>query len=179
MFRRPFRRMLRRPMLPANPIVVQAVARANQLLANGNAAEAAQIFARLAQEAESRGRPKLAANGHAQAAHAFAHARDEANTLAHARIALNWFLQLQMLGRAANFFGAITQALRATGMKAAAELQKEFGDRVASAPTIAPRGRLPGKCPQCAAPVRSDEVDWIDNDSAECNYCGSVMQTEE
>ncbi|MBI3741222.1 MAG: hypothetical protein HY257_05635 [Chloroflexi bacterium] len=123
-----------------------------------------------------------AANAHAQASLAYAQAREEANALAHARNALTWFMQLQMLPRASNFYNAITQTMNANGMKsAAAELQKEFGDRVsvAGAPSIASRGKLPPKCPQCAAPVRSDEVEWIDNDSAECNYCGSVIQTEE
>ena len=37
--------------------------------------------------------------------------------------------------------------------------------------------RLPAECPNCAGPVRSDEVEWIDAVSAACTYCGSVLHT--
>lgn len=53
--RRPFRPMRRALMRPVNPAIVEAVARANQALANGKPAEAAEIFARLAQEGDARG----------------------------------------------------------------------------------------------------------------------------
>ncbi len=39
------------------------------------------------------------------------------------------------------------------------------------------RGRLPPKCPQCGGTVHPADVDWIDSQSAECGYCGSVLQT--
>jgi hypothetical protein len=47
---------------------------------------------------------------------------------------------------------------------------------VPEAPAAAPRRALPAKCPHCAGAVRSDEVDWIDDASAECLYCGGVIQ---
>jgi len=183
MFRRPMR-PFRRALIGANPIVLQAVARANQLMANGKPGQAAQIFERLAQEAEQRGLPKPAANAHAQAAHAFTAAKNEQAALTQARAALNQFLQLNMLERAPRFFANITQRMRENGLTTVADaLQKEFGDQVkllaaqANAASTQ-RGRLPDKCPHCAAPARSDEVDWIDANSAECNYCGGVIQTE-
>ena len=40
------------------------------------------------------------------------------------------------------------------------------------------RGTLPPNCPSCNAPARADEVDWIDVNSAECVYCGSVIHTQ-
>ncbi|MDE3090470.1 MAG: hypothetical protein KGJ80_13900 [Chloroflexota bacterium] len=183
MFRRPFRGGGRAAMRP-NPVLVQAIRRANQMIANGQASEAAQMLTRLVQESESRGRPRLTANLHAQAARAYAAAKDEQNALSHARSALNQFVQLDMLPRLPQFYANITRELRANGMNASADaLQKEFGDKAKefeSKGFAAPsqHGRLPGKCPQCAAPVRSDEVDWIDRNTAECNYCGSVIQTE-
>lgn len=38
------------------------------------------------------------------------------------------------------------------------------------------RARLPAACPLCGAPVCSDEVEWIDEFSAECAFCGAVVQ---
>jgi hypothetical protein len=183
MFRRPFRGGGRAAMR-ANPVLVQAIQRANQLIANGQAVEAAQILTRLVQESENRGRPRLTANLHAQAARAYAAAKDEQNALSQARSALKQFVQLNMLPRVPRFYANITRDLRANGMNASADaLQKEFGEKakgLESQGFAAPaqHGRLPVKCPQCAAPVRNDEVDWIDQISAECNYCGSVIQTE-
>ncbi|MBI5034210.1 MAG: hypothetical protein HZB51_27125 [Chloroflexi bacterium] len=183
MFRRPMR-PLRRALAGANPIVLQAVARANQLIANGKPEQAAQIFERLAQEAEQRGLVKPAANAHAQAAHAYTAAKNEQAALTHSRTALNQFLQLNLLERTPQFFVNITKRMRDNGWAAAADtLQKEFGDKVKALGgqgniASTQRSRLPSKCPHCAAPARSDEVDWIDATSAECIYCGGVIQTE-
>ena len=183
MFRRPMR-PLRRAMMQANPALAQAVMRANQLMANGKPGEAAQIFERLAQEAEQRGLQKPAANAHAQAAHAYAMAKNEKAAMTQARAALTKFIELGMAQRAPQFFANITQQMRDNGMASSADaLQKEFGDQVKSFSAqasigSAQRGHLPAKCPHCAAPARSDEVDWIDAKSAECIYCGGVIQTE-
>jgi hypothetical protein len=37
---------------------------------------------------------------------------------------------------------------------------------------------LPVKCPGCGAPVRADEVDWVDEVTAECPYCGNMVRGE-
>jgi hypothetical protein len=179
---RPVRRAMRRALRHPNPAALDAVMRANQLLANNQPAQAAQIFERLADEAARRGFAKPAANASAQAALAYAAAKNETAALGHARAALNQFARLGMTQRATNFLGEISQALRANGMARAAEaLQNEFGGEVAlGAPQAsAPTGRLPSKCPHCAGPARSDQVEWIDAYSAECVYCGGVIQTEE
>ena len=36
---------------------------------------------------------------------------------------------------------------------------------------------LPVKCQGCGAPLRSDEVEWVDEVSAECPYCGSLSRS--
>jgi len=40
------------------------------------------------------------------------------------------------------------------------------------------RGRLPAQCPTCYAPLRTDEVEWVEADRVVCTYCGSVVLTE-
>jgi hypothetical protein len=179
---RQVRRAVRRALRHPNPAALDAVMRANQMLANNQPAQAAQIFERLADQAARRGFAKPAANASAQAALAYTAAQNEIAALEHARAALNQFAQLGMTPRAAHFLDEILQALRANGMARAADaLQKEFDGKIAlGAPqTAAPAGRLPSKCPHCAGPARSDQVEWIDAYSAECVYCGGVIQTEE
>jgi hypothetical protein len=36
--------------------------------------------------------------------------------------------------------------------------------------------RLPGKCPQCGGTVHPQEVEWIDERTASCDYCGSILE---
>jgi DNA-directed RNA polymerase subunit RPC12/RpoP len=35
---------------------------------------------------------------------------------------------------------------------------------------------LPSKCPYCGGTVHPDEVEWINENSVECTYCGSVVE---
>ena len=37
---------------------------------------------------------------------------------------------------------------------------------------------LPTTCPGCGGPLRSDEVDWADEATAECPYCGGSVRAE-
>jgi hypothetical protein len=39
-------------------------------------------------------------------------------------------------------------------------------------------GTLPSVCPSCGGNIRSDEVEWIDEHSAECVWCGSTIKIE-
>jgi hypothetical protein len=177
-----FRRFGRRGL--ANNASLAALGEAQRAMAAGQPLEAALIFSRLAGEMEGAGYPVRAANLHAQAAHAFADARDGARALEQARTALRMFIQLKMDRRAAVFLHNISQKLRRSGMVPAADallLEFEKGLPPVSAPQMAAdphRGRLPAACPKCGGPVRSDEVDWVDSASAECVYCGAILQAE-
>jgi len=179
-----FRRRINRGV-QLGPAQIQILSQANRLIAAGHPGEAAQLFADLAQQMEASSHPRRAANLHAQAAHAYADSQDESGALGHARRALTLFLQYQMVERAPRFYANIERKLRAMNMAQAADaLQSEFGQKVGSSPqpAIQPQApgqqRLPSNCPQCGAPVRGDEIEWINQYSAECIYCGSVIQTE-
>jgi hypothetical protein len=43
-------------------------------------------------------------------------------------------------------------------------------------PPSAKRPQLPTHCPSCGAAVRPDEVEWLDEVTAECAYCGSPIR---
>jgi tetratricopeptide (TPR) repeat protein len=40
------------------------------------------------------------------------------------------------------------------------------------------RGSLPASCPSCGGTLRADEVDWIDDASVECSWCGTPVMTD-
>ena len=42
--------------------------------------------------------------------------------------------------------------------------------------TPARKPMLPTHCPSCGAALRPDEVEWLDELSAECGYCGSPVR---
>jgi len=48
----------------------------------------------------------------------------------------------------------------------------------ASASATTRKPILPTHCPGCGGPVRADEVDWLDDVTAECNWCGSPVRAE-
>ncbi len=39
--------------------------------------------------------------------------------------------------------------------------------------------RLPTRCPSCGAPVDPRDVEWVDEATVECDYCGSLIRAEE
>jgi hypothetical protein len=166
---------------------------ANQLMANGNAGQAAPLFAQLAAQMETSNHPRRAANLHARAAHAFADSQAGQLALVQARSALNLFISNGMGLRAPTFFSNITRKMGNHGMQiAASSLQQEYAGRLRAGPLMRRRqggpagaapaapahGTLPTSCPKCGAPVHGGEANWVDNNTAECDYCGALLRAE-
>lgn len=182
--------MLRAGMVVPGPLM-RELQRANALEAQGQFADAAPLFAQLSELAAQRQMPARAANLSLRAARAYLEIRDVAHALPYAQRGLQALADLGNWERVQRAGARIVQALRAQGHKADADaLQKQITEMMASAgltfdpnataaPSAAeqPRGSVPAKCPQCAGPLRSDEVEWIDNDTVECPYCGSAVKT--
>ncbi len=189
MFRRnrPIRRALRNALgVPFAPHIRQQIREANQLLQSGQYIQAGDAFAGLASQASESGHPRRAANFHAQAAHAYINGKNENLALAQSRNALTLFQQLGIVARLAQFWRNIQNHLQRAGMTSAlASLRQEFGSKIdltslpqPAAPTPVQQGHLPAQCPGCGAPVRTDEVEWVDEQSAECPFCGSILISE-
>lgn len=164
---------------------IEVLAKANQMAGAGNPAGAAPLFAEVARELDAP-RPRQAANLHARAAHAYADAGRPQMALEQARVALNMFIQYQMVVRTPVFYANITHKFNNKGMTGAATaLQNEFGGKVGSLPAQSQgsarpnvrRGVLPTNCPKCGGPIQSDSVSWIDNRTAECEYCGTPIRS--
>jgi hypothetical protein len=61
--------------------------------------------------------------------------------------------------------------------------QGEPGQPLASQPAASaapmPRPRLPTKCPSCGGTVDPSDIEWVDEITVECDYCGSLIRAEE
>jgi hypothetical protein len=167
---------------PLNAPQIEVLAKANQLVQVGKPGEAAPLFAQLARDLDST-HPRRAAILHASAAHTYADSADPNLALTQARAALTMFTQYKMMLRAPRFYSNILRKFNDKGMKDAANaIQNEFGGQIGSLPAQAPamkqakRGSLPTNCPKCGAPVHSADASWIDEQTAECDYCGSSIR---
>jgi hypothetical protein len=178
MFRNPLRGGANRPVLP--PALANQMRLANQLLSEGQPAKAALLFTQLADQTTALGRPRQAGNMHARAAHAWLSAGDQTRALAHARQALTTFINMGMMQRAVRFKTNFTHHLQEMKLEAVAQAfikETDLPIQPGAAGGTVAHGQLPTTCPQCGAPLRSDSVDWIDAQSAECDSCGSVVNT--
>ena len=153
---------------------------ANFYLENNKPAQAAPIFAKLAEVLESAKQPKRAANLHSQAAIAFARSRNE-SALFQARAAMTLLLQYKLDPQAAAFYKELMRELTKRGMTSTADaFAKEFGDAFPQ-PTLpdaqaAQLNRLPSHCPSCGASLRESDVKWTDANTIECGFCGTPIR---
>lgn len=180
--RRMFRRHTRRGKTLAQevPPVLQE---ANFTLDKGEYGRAAELFEKLAETAAARGGPR-APLFYLQAGRA----RALAGQIALAMPSLKRGLELLAQRGAWNKFQqagqrAVTE-LMANGFTAESqELQaflnrhspQEIPFRPSSARPLK-KATLPTHCPSCGAGVRPDEVEWQDEVTAECAYCGSPIR---
>ena len=172
--------MIRQAMRPDVPPMLQ---RAHGLMASGDYPAAAEAFEQLARAGEARQHPKTA-QMYLQAGRARLLAGQKDAGFAHLKRGLGL-----MAGRPAQLFHAgnrVVNELNEHGM--AAEAQEITGwlktslpagsAAMGAAPAPAKKPVLPTHCSGCGGPVRADEVDWIDEVTAECNWCGSPVRAE-
>jgi len=174
-------RSFRRPVSHNDSSAAEgALRRARWMIQTGRFAQAGQILAQQAREAEAFGRVRVAGELHSRAAFCLIEGSIEPAGLSESQAALRVFSNQGSLERYARFFFNIITKLRARGMlNAVGVLQSEFGGMDVTHPAEAQPAvtlRLPKACPQCSAPMQSAEVEWIDSASAECAYCGAVIQ---
>jgi len=174
---RPLRRMLMRGIPPL-------LVRSNELLSMGRFAEGADGLEQLARAAEGRGgrraaslyleagRARVLAGQNAEGVELFKQGFGilAASPFHHRlpRLAQRIIAELQERGLAQE---AEQVAALVGGLEAGA-------DSLTAASSALRRPPLPTRCPGCGAPVRPDEVDWLDDVTAECEYCGSPVRAE-
>jgi len=167
------------------PAPRRRLGRAQELFRRGKFADAARIFAKLAQEAEDRDMLDRAGDLCLQAARCYLKLDNKERADQEGLRALRLFLRARRPRKVRRLLPKMVAVLEKHGRhKDAEELRKKAEDllgplraRVAARPGLRParRGTLPGKCPTCGAPIKPDEANWVGQDSAECPYCGSVV----
>lgn len=181
--RRKFRRGFRKGL--GAGAGAHALRHANELQQQGDYNAAAQEFEQLASEAKARGGP------HApmlciQAGRTMILAGQVSRGISYLK---EGFEMLAAAGKWAR--------LQRTGQRAQAELRQhgldveakellEFlrsrlpdGFDLGMAPSLRRRPILPTHCPSCGAIIEPDEVEWTDEVTAECDYCGSPIRVQE
>jgi len=183
MFRR---RGLMRPMRRAfTPDIPPLLLRANQFMQNGDHAAAAEAFEQLARAALARRGPR---------APIFFLQAGRARLLNHqAAMGVEYFKQGLSLLAASGLWARFSQAgdravqeLEQLGLAGeAAQIQKIISDQKPAGGAFqsgkdqrTKKVILPTHCPSCGAAVRPDEIEWLDEVTAECGYCGSPVRAE-
>lgn len=177
--RRGFGHPLRRGSRGAIPLLLR---RANELLTTGSFAAAADSFEQLARAAEARGGPRTPFF-YLQAGRARVWAGQVAAGMEHLERGLGLFAARGRVRRAIRAGGRLVGELNQRGLTNEAARLKAYlnelvpGFEVAELePEPARKATLPTHCPGCGAPVRADEVEWIDDVTAECAFCGSPVR---
>ncbi|MDO8755135.1 MAG: hypothetical protein Q7J80_14650 [Anaerolineales bacterium] len=180
MFRRRTQRLLHNMGKPGVPPMLQ---RANQLMASGDYEGAANAFMDLAQRAERRF-PQRAPFLFMEAGRAAILSGQAKTGVIHLRRGLTIFASQGRIHRMQAFGQRAIDELKARNLNVEAEeiasllsgnLPKEIHTEQ---PAIARRPILPTHCPSCGAAVRSNEIEWLDEVTAECDYCGNPIRSE-
>lgn len=180
MFRRPLRRAMVRSMVNNVPPALQ---RANRLMTEGSYDEASEIFEQFAHGAMMRNGPR-APWFFIQAGQANILAGRVPHGIEEIQMGLKVFSkrgQIQQLYRVGT---RVVNELNNRGLKAEAEQiqalikQSTPANFVPGVVSVQKPRALPTSCPGCGGPIRSDEVDWADEVTAECPYCGSSLRAE-
>ena len=178
--RRAFRK-LRRGVMEVPPILRQA----NLAFDKGEYGHAAELFERIAEGADARGGPR-APLFHLQAGRARILAGQVALGIPSFKRGFSLLAQRKQFPKLQNTGLRLILELNERGFKdEAREIQNWLKtimptkSTLETLPPLAQRTNLPTHCPQCGAALRPDEVEWLDNVTAECGYCGSPVREQQ
>lgn len=177
-----FRRRGQRLFRGANPNIPPMLQRANQYMLTGDYAEAAETYKQLAQGAEDRF-PQRAPFLFLEAGRAALLNGQSQVGLAHLRHGLNLLASQGRIPRMHVFGRRAMEELQALNLHAEAQeiaslLGQNAPQEIRMEATPAKKPILPTHCPSCGGSVRPDEIEWLDDATAECAYCGSPVREE-
>lgn len=174
--RRMFRRQIRKTLAQEVPPILQE---ANFAFSKGEYGRAAELFEKIASVADGRGGPR-APLFHLQSGRSRVLAGQTALGMPSIKRGLELLAQRRQFQRLHQFGTRTVNELNELGLKnEAAEIAAWLKTVLPEAPALevpAKRPILPTHCPSCGAPLRRDEVEWLDEITAECGYCGSPVR---
>lgn len=181
MFRRRAQRIIRR--MARREDIPPALQQANEMMANGDYKNAAKSFHVLANSAEERF-PHRAPFLYVEAGRAAILSGETKSGIADLRRGLTILSTQRRFNRVQILGQRIVNELHARGLNVEAEeiasLLSGNLPNTSSDEKSAPKKRpiLPTHCPSCGAAIKPDEVEWLDEITAECSYCGSPVRDE-
>jgi len=177
--RRMFRREKRKGFAHQIPPILQE---ANLAFDKGEFGRAAQLFEKIAEGADARGGSR-APLFHLQAGRARIYAGQTALGMPSLQRGLALLAQRKQFSRLHHARNRVISELTERGLnKEASEIEAWLKTILPSMPALetqptpAKRPILPTHCPQCGAAIRPDEVEWLDDVTAQCGYCGSPVR---
>jgi hypothetical protein len=174
--RRMFRRHIRKTLAQDVPPILQE---ANFAFDKGEYGRAGELFEKIADTAAARGGPR-APLFYLQAGRARIFAGQTALGMPSLQRGLELLARREQFPRLQQAGTRVISELNEHGLqKEASELETWLRNVLPSAPSSdspLKRPALPMHCPSCGAGVRPDEVEWLDDTTAECAYCGSPIR---
>ena len=177
--RRMFRRHIRKTLAQDVPPILQE---ANFAFDKGEYGRAGELFEKMAETAAARGGPR-AALFYLQAGRARLFAGQTGLGMPSLKHGLELLAQEGRFLRLRRARRHLVHELRERGLnKEAAEIETSTTASEAATPEAEPgepqmkRPVLPTHCPSCGAAVRPGEVEWLDEVTAECAYCGNPIR---
>ena len=174
--RRTFRRHIRKMLAQEVPPILQE---ANFAFDKGEYGRAGELFERLAETAFGRGGVR-APLFYLKAGQARILAGQTSLGMPSLKRGLELLAQRAEFPRLQNAGARVIAELNEHGLgKEATEIERWLKSVLPSQnlfDAAAKRPVLPTHCPSCGAGVRPDEVEWLDESTAECAYCGSPLR---
>lgn len=163
-----------------NPNIPPMLQRANQLVESGDYSGAAEAYAKLAQSAESRF-PQRAPFLYMETGRAAILSGQNKAGVAHLKHGLTLLASQGRIPRMMAFCQRAVDELRAQNLNVEADeiadlLNINLPKDIPATPANTKKPILPTHCPSCGGVVRPDEVEWLDDVTAECAYCGSPVR---
>jgi outer membrane protein assembly factor BamD (BamD/ComL family) len=179
--RRPLRRLLRQVGLQSGRSMLRS---AHQFMAEGNYEEAQESFEALAKGAENNF-PERAPFLYLQAGRAAILGGQTKKGMAHLRSGLTLFASQHRYHRLTALGQQAVDELTALGLTSEADeirevIKNNLPGHVSAAVSVQKKNRpaLPTHCPSCGAALKPNDVEWLDDVTTECEYCGSPVRGE-
>jgi hypothetical protein len=174
-----FRRQIRKTLAQEVPPILQE---ANFAFDKGEYGRAGELFERIAETAAARGGPR-APLFYLQAGRARVFAGQTTLGMPSLKRGLELLAQQGLFLRLRRARRQLINELHERGLAKEAEeieawtmpSEASTSETEAQVPPLK-RPVLPTHCPSCGAAVRPDEVEWLDEVTAECAYCGSPVR---